>query len=295
MKFPLGLTTSEASNERGQKLLALDLAALRSPMIKSLHRVEVFIGYAHHTTRGEPLSSVRLEAPMALSVGVPSSIPEAQRKPYQDDYRGWIVGQALIEIDQSYQRFAACCLEILRYVDAAIKTGRHYRGKQPSENTWNLHKAVYDHLKDRSERHIQESSFLRTLGNARNCLVHDSGIVTERRTNDGDRLRIRWRGYDCTAADDAGEVITLPRDKRISIAEAGVGRMINLNVVTRELLHRVGDRVSLTHYDLSEILFFYSDLFNVLCQDLQKIIETKAAEARRAGRFTTKGRRRQGR
>lgn len=294
MKFPLGLTNSEATDERGQKLLALDLAALRSPMIKSLHRVEVFIGYAHHTTRGEPLSSVRLEAPMALSVGVPSPIPEVQRKPYQDDFRGWLVGQALIEIDQSYQRFAACCLEILRYVDAVIKTGRHYRGKPPLENTWSLHKAVYDHLKDRSEKHIQESSFLRTLGNARNCLVHDSGFVTERRINDGNTLRIGWRGYDWTAADDTGGVITLPRDKPFSVAEADVGRKFNLNVVVRELQYQVGDRIALTQHDLSEILFFYSDLFNVLCQDLQKMIEAKAAEARRSGRLTPQNRRRRG-
>lgn len=230
-------------------------------MKTALYRATVFLGYAVKSTEGAPLESVRLQSLIELSVGVPDPLPVDDRAEIQQQFRSWSIGQCLIELDQSYQRFVVSALE----TQLDLESFKHTRAPSPDKkpnlaNTWTVHSQFHASRQGLGDRHEKESAYLRTLGNARNCLAHDSGLVSQRRLTEEDRMPVRWRGRDLVTLNKSGQRTTIPRDVPHLVKKEDVGRQISVEEVEREQIYRAGDRIKLSATDLSEIIFFYQEL-----------------------------------
>lgn len=248
-------------------------------MRDALQRAAVFLGYAVNSTEDSPLSSVRLKAPIELSVGVPDPLPAAQRPFFQRQFRNWAIGQALIELDQSYQRFVVSSIE----TRTDLEHFKVHRTLPPAPkpnlaNTWTVHKQFYEQAGDMVQGRLDESRYLRSLGNARNCLAHDSGLVTERRLTDGDTMPVRWPGRDMYQTLRSGERRLLPRDRPFTARQQDVGTTLTVEDVARERIYRAGDTLVFSSTDLSEIIFFYQTLAMQIGAELHKLVEKAGRE-----------------
>lgn len=265
----------------GKVGLHVDLRAFENPMKEALRRAAIFLGYAYHSSEVLPLKSINLNAPIVLDVGVPDPIPYAEQKGYQTEFTQWAIGQGLIEIDQSYHRYLVSALDTLADVDDFVKTRRLPSPRKPNfANTWTVHEQFYATLGRRSPEHENESSYLRSLGNARNCLAHDSGVVTNRRMNgDTSVMPIRWPGRDMILIDKNGRRVVLPRDREHLVRAQDVGSTLSVEDVVREHDYAEGDRIALSQTDLSEIIFFYQILAMRVGSEMHGIVGEKMAAA----------------
>lgn len=248
-------------------------------MKEALRRATIFLGYAFHSSKIVPLKSISLNAPIMLEVGVPDPIPTVDRKDYQTEFTQWAIGQGLIEIDQSYHRYVVSALETLADVDSFLENRSLSGPRKPKlANTWKVHEQFYTTLGQKSLEHEDESGCLRSLGNARNCLAHDSGIVTKRRMVDGNsRMTVRWPGHDMIMIHRNGDRMLLPRDRAHRVRADDIGSQLSVEEVIREHVYAEGDRILLSQTDLSEIIFFYQILAMKVGSEMHRIVGEKLA------------------
>lgn len=240
-------------------------------MKSALKNAGFYMGYAVHIADRAPLSSVRLDVAINLEIGVPDPIPPGERKRYQVQFRDWAIGQCLIELDQSYQRYVVGAMDTKRDINEFKRTkGLANIGKSNLANTWTVHEAFYAEIPSRTARSRTEAEYLRTLGNSRNCLAHDSGLVTARRLTEGDTMPVRWPGIDMFSTSPDGTRRLLRRDKSVRVRREDVGHTLSVEDVVREHLYHVNDQVALAPTDLAEIIFFYQQLAMEVCGEMHR-------------------------
>lgn len=270
---------TQTTDPDGKPGLHIDLGAFAAPMKEALRRAAIFLGYAFHSSEVVPLKSISLKAPIVLEVGVPDPIPPADRKNYQIEFTQWAIGQGLIEIDQSYHRYVVSALDALADIDDFLISRSLPGLRKPNlANTWKVHEQFYATLGQQSPGHADESGYLRSLGNARNCLAHDSGIVAKRRMVDGNStMPVRWPGCDMIMIDQNGGRMVLQRDRKRRAKD--IGSQLSVEEVVREHHYAEGDRIVLSQTDLSEIIFFYQILAMKVDSEMHRIVGEKLAVA----------------
>lgn len=258
-------------------------------MKEALRRAAIFLGYAFHSSQIAPLKSVTLNCSIVLDVGVPETILPADRKGYQTEFTQWAIGQGLIEIDQSYHRYVVSAIDTLAGVEDFLQGRCPQDHRKPNlANTWKVHEQFYANLGQQSPTHEDESGYLRSLGNARNCLAHDSGTITRRRMVDGNStMAVRWPGRDMIKVDQNGSRVVLPRDRSFRVRKEDVGSQLSIVEVVREHDYAEGDRITLSQTDLSEIIFFYQTLAMKVGGEMHRIVGEKMAAANRLASFST--------
>ena len=230
-------------------------------MKKALHRAAIFLGYSANIAAQAPLASIKLQSVINLEVGVPDPLEAEQLLYYQSEYIRWSIGQGLSELDQCYQRFVVSAINTVVNLDYFVKTKEFPESRKPNlENSWNVHEQFFKLSGQRSEFHLTESGFLRSLGNARNCLAHSSGVVSERLLNESGRLIVRWPGRDMFMTRPSADPMLLPRDRGHVVAAEDVGAEFSVVPVTREQSYQVNDIIQFSATDLSEIIYFYQHL-----------------------------------
>ena len=244
-------------------------------MREALRRATVFLGYAVRSTEGQAVESIRLRSTIQLAVGVPDPILSAEQVYYQQEFRNWAIGQGLTELDQCYQRFVVSAMEtkadLVELVEHRKLKERH---KPNLANTWSVHQQFYSSVGQKSARHEEEASCLRSLGNARNCLAHESGLVSSLRQRDDGTMPVRWRGRDIVQTLTNGERRRLPRDQELRVQNDDVGTSLTVEEVIREHIYREKDRVVFSATDLSEIIFFYQELAMQVGAELHRFAES---------------------
>lgn len=264
----------------GRTGLHVDLGAFEAPMKAALHRAAIFLGYAYHSSEIAPLASISLKAAIELDVGVPDPIAPTERKAYQAEFTSWSIGQGLIEIDQSYHRFVASSLDTISEIDAFLTSGVLPDERKPNlANTWKVHEQFYAVVGQKAAQRDEGSGCLRSLGNARNCLAHDSGLVTERRLTDSSTMLVRWIGRDMVLTTANGERRVLPRDHGHRVRPEDVGLELRVEEVLREENYKAGDRVTFSQTDLSEIIFFYQHLAMQVSAEMNRLVAARVGSA----------------
>jgi hypothetical protein len=254
----------------------VDLMALEAPMKAALENVAIYLGYAVGSTKGEPLSSIVLDHAIKQVIdGVPDPVPEKDREEYQARFRRWAIGQALTEIDQSYQRFVVAALEtkadLINFRDRR-QLAKH---KANLANSWTVHEQLFAGAPAPKPDRLRDSEYLRTLQNARNCLAHDSGIVTKRRLIEDGTMRVRWPGLDMYQLKN-GRRKLLPRDQRVP--DWARGAKLIFKRVVRERIYKLGDMMRFSASDLSEILFLYQVMAMNVGGEMHRFVAAIGAE-----------------
>lgn len=177
---------------------------------------------------------------------VPEPMPEKVLNDYVVQFRAWIVGNGLRELVETYSKFLDQVyghgLEILSSMDL----DRRQRSFEQASLRDKVHRL-------RAEMGIDGgfSQHLESLTAARNALTHGTGTVRRRDCTDGDELVMTWRGIENFFTDGDGV------RHRIGDEPSEVRLREPLEVVTvdRERRRKLGQRVELTAFDLTEICY----------------------------------------
>ena len=99
------------------------------------------------------------------------------------------------------------------------------------------------------------SSMLRSLSNARNCLAHTAGVVGTRHANAEGLLEVRWIGLQPRL--NEGDKQTLLPPAIVEPIYVPGGGIIELIVAERVKRFELGQKIDLTPNELHEICFYY--------------------------------------
>lgn len=251
----------------------VDLLALQSYMKAAIARAASMLGYATHLTEGTPLAEVQLETATTYDLGVTDPVSSTERKSRQQDFRAWCVGNALVEIDQSFHGLVVAGIETLLDMRAWGVGGQPMSHRPRLANTGAVFNEFYEIVYANGVASLDfKRRALNSLVNARNALVHDRGIVTIARSRGESAMTLTWPGVDmCITRNGVSDPI--PPQKGYLVQSRDVGCPIDSYDVVRTKRVDVGDRIDFEPFELAEIIFFYQDLSMSLVRTLSWLVE----------------------
>ncbi len=195
----------------------------------------------------------------------PDEIASEPRDAAREEYRAWLIGSCLRELDLFYGVF-------LERIWFAIEVGELHGSSVRADHTFDpkFARKTNTAAKQRAVSvklgiadHFSE---LNSLSLARNALAHHAGVVRSPFdcNNDArDALVIQWLAFDMLASRDGEERVidhtpfdthTLPGDGTIQIA---------LRFTPRQLVVPAGHQIKLSHSQIAELCMFY----RILCDE----------------------------
>jgi hypothetical protein len=206
-----------------------------------------FVGLGQKAWTGEVIRSVRIEAPFSHQM-LPDPLPEPLANEVRAEFKSWIIGNALLEIERNLALFFAECERVLRYV---ALHGRKLRDVDiaalDQERDENL-RAKTERLRDSYGISGQLAASVGGWTTARNCLSHNNGVVRLRDVTLGDdRLVVRWRRLEIAIA---GTVV--PPDKLVGF-RVEKDSHIELRTVDGFKEFAVGSKIDFSEQDITEL------------------------------------------
>jgi hypothetical protein len=188
---------------------------------------------------------------------LPEPISEPDARTAVDEFRSWLVGNALRELDLYFSLFLDRTGLLVRFSKlhgTRVRRDHTIKDISGDTNAAKKYKTVMEELGEVKP----DASMLRSLSNARNCLSHNAGLVSGRYENYDRYLEIRWIGLEARLPDRETPV-TLPPviDKPVHVNK---GERIEITVIERKKRFAPGEIIQLTPNDLQEICVYYTRL-----------------------------------
>lgn len=217
------------------------------------------------------------EFPMSLTLGrgikrqfLPDPIPAELVPELRENWRTWVTGNALRELDQFLSLYLDDAYDI-------TERAKIIAGDLPPHHVWNRidrttnvaekHRRVLEAANRFADAHVEDQSCLASLSGARNCLAHDLGIITPKRATDGE-LMVRWLALRTVI--EQGETVTVLDDADFPFTndpDGGDARVL-VHIVFAERRFAVGDHIVFTPDDLLGICLFYNIVIDRVAQAL---------------------------
>ncbi|MEQ8640447.1 MAG: hypothetical protein RIE31_07575 [Alphaproteobacteria bacterium] len=204
-------------------------------------------------------------------INAPRDPTPTQMDAFRDDYRAWIIGNGFRELVAALEPLLDFVHMVIAYADARMKNKRSRDANQACDKFERHGLALkFDQLRRRHGIDTRLSDHFETLTQARNCLTHRGGIVTDKDCNTGDGLRITWLGFDSSITEGGGREHVLTLDSKGPIDsskfEGEDNPKLNIEWVNREALFRPGRRIYLPPRTLQEICHMGS----LVCAELNR-------------------------
>lgn len=189
----------------------------------------------------------------------------------REEYRAWLIGSCLRELDLFYGLFLDriwFAVEVLEHHSASTLGRAKFDTKFTKDtNVANKQKRVSAKLgvADQYQR-------FNSLSLARNALAHNAGIIRASDCNDDSRARlvISWAAFEMTAR-RAGEERVVERSPFDTHELPGEGKIeFLLRIQPRTLEVAIGERLEFTDAQLAELAMYYKSTADLMIQALSK-------------------------
>ncbi len=233
----------------------VDFNALREVAYLGVRRAAAFLSIGLATTEDYVPISFAIEKHSSWRF-LREPVPESLAKDAVKEFRSWLIGNALRELDLHFSLFLD---QISWYVRLSKLHGKRVRTTHIIKTISGETNAAkkYDTVMRELGELEPDTSMLRSLSNARNCLAHSNGVVGPRHANADGSLEIRWLGLQARLTEGEKQTILPPVFEPIYVPGGGT---IELVVTERERYFSIGEKIDLTPYDLHEICFYYLQL-----------------------------------
>lgn len=218
---------------------------------------------------GQPMPAVmRLES--SIMGFFPEPIDDGARAAISDEYRSWVVGAALRELEQGYSIFIdklyqSCVVarggpaSLIPSLKASRKVARNANLRRKLEL-----------LRDEFSVSSRMIDFTEGFVKARNALAHAAGQVRPDDADDTGMLVIRWFGVDVEIIGNSTRVVEAvfrEGHAREHLVMDPDGATVQFRVVSREKAFSASARIDLSPHDLHEICnSFLLDADNLVAQ-----------------------------
>lgn len=242
----------------------IDIDAMQEMVNLAIRRASAFIRFGLDDLDARDGGDFNLTASIVYQFW-PEEITSEFRNAAREEYRAWLVGSCLRELDLFYGLF----LDKLWF---AIEAGELHGSLIRSDHTFDPKFARKTNVAAKQcqvavklgiSDHFAE---LNSLSLARNALTHHAGVVRSPFDCNNvarDTLIIQWLAFDMLASRDGEERVVdhAPFDTH---ALSGDGpAQISLRFTPRELVVPAGNQIKLIHSQFAELCMFYK----ILCDE----------------------------
>lgn len=245
--------------------ITINADTLRDLGMRGVNRAAGFLG----------LGFIRAEAPLPTTITMsefnryqflPEPLPEALAGELVKEFNAWLIGNALQELDRHFSLFVDEVWRLLDLTDAhekVIPAGFKVSEISGDTNAGRKFEKVAERLGIPEARPDR----LWSISNARNCLAHAAGTVTERHANDNkQRLKLIWLASEIKLVQ--GEHFVIIGEHPIQAPDPGQEAQVVMQMVDRELTFEIGEQLRLTPVQLHELCLFYAILIDNIMASL---------------------------
>lgn len=226
--------------------------------------------------------------PRSLTLGkavkmqfLPDPFPEDHVAELADNWRSWITGNALRELDQFLSLYLDDAYDFVQ--QAKVYSGVHAANFQWNRidrqtNVADKYRDVLSAMEAFDGVHVERHDCLVTLSKVRNCLSHDLGIVTPKRAG-GQPLTVRWislkvrveQGDSVFVLNELNDIADLQLDPELE-------SLVSVQVVTAEKAFAVGEHARFSADELLEICLFYQMVFDEAGRALDQFVRESGVD-----------------
>ena len=265
-----------SSREAELANLKVDLDAMRELVDRGIRRASAFIRFGLDDIDQRDGGDFSLTASLVYSFW-PEEISEEFRISAREEYRAWLIGSCLRELDQFYGLF-------LDQLWLGIEIGELHGSSVRSDHTFDVKFARKTNVAAKQcevanklgiSDHLDE---LKSLSLARNALTHNAGVVRSPFdcNNDArDYLAIQWLAFDMLAMRDGEEKIVrqAPFDTHTLSGDGPI--QIGLRFTPRKVVIPAGHQIRLSHPQIAELCMFYKILSEKTMDAYQSFLKDK--------------------
>jgi hypothetical protein len=247
------------SNSPQKARLNIDLNKLKELGFLGIRRASAFLCFGLTPTYGEPPKTATLNSAVNFQF-LPNPLPEELAHQIVAEYRTWLIGNALRELDLHSHLFFD---EVWRVAQWASLNGQRvksdHRVSEISSDTNSASKLekIIQALDGGEDKDAVR--YLRSIANARNCLTHHAGVVSARHANlDGKQLILTWLGQELRLEQGESFIQITPETSfPFQAPDPSKEAVVTIKFVEKEKRFEIGSQIILTEYELHELCFFY--------------------------------------
>lgn len=186
----------------------------------------------------------------------PSPLPRETAEAAVDEYRHWLIGSCLKELDQFFSLF----LDRAWWV---IEAASLHNQRVASDHMFDQKFAGTTNVATKIERvaaavgFIPELECFHSLSLARNALTHGAGRVRNRDCNEENGLLLTWVAAAMVIKDGDREIVWRDRPADTYQVEDPGGAAVLLRFDRQYARFGLGEKIELSHENLAEICWFY--------------------------------------
>jgi hypothetical protein len=239
--------------------LMIDPDKVREIARQGVRRAAAFLGVGLPLTENYIPSSLALEQ-YSLWRFFPEPVPEQLGKDAVREFRSWLVGNALRELDSYFNRFLDETWMMLAWSNlhgTVVSSAHTVKQISDDTNAANKLRMVMRELGDAEP----DTSMLWSMSNARNCLTHNLGVVAPRYAKFNGALLIRWTAIETRIQQGERHVVVPPVIiDGLQAPDPSQEADLVMVIVEREKRFAVAEKIELTPGELHEICIYYSRL-----------------------------------
>ncbi len=248
----------------------LNVDAVRETAHLGVRRASSFLALGLKAIEGGPPKSAKLGQHFQI-LFMPEPLPPEVAENLANDYRAWLVGAALKELDTFLSLALDLAWDIIRIGELHGKPAPTEFG--PDANFQNKGTAKkLDIISTTINAEAPWAEYFPAFGLARNCLSHGAGIVRERDTTSDSALIIRWRSPTIIIVDGDKERLFDMRNPPSTEPTENEARVL-FRMAEREARYEVGQPLILSADDLTEICLCYQATGDAVSASLVKYLK----------------------
>lgn len=259
-------------NKSNVRRLTFDFAGMQGRAAIGVRRAAVFLGVAERFLEGD--------FPQSLSLGknvirqfVPDPYPPELLEQLRENWQAWIIGSALREVDQFLSLFLDEAYDLIqqaKIVSREQSPNFHWKGIEKQTNVADKHKIVISACDEFTGVHLEHYACIASLSNARNCLAHDRGIITQKRVNHAGVLVVQWLSLRTIIRQGDREVDFETVEAPYATDPNGPDAYVALRNDLMRKEFALGELIRFTPDELATICLFYQTIIESVTSQVQK-------------------------
>jgi len=245
--------------------LIIDPKQLREIGKQGVRRAAAFLGI------GLPLTETYIPSSLALEQHsmwrfFPEPVPEPLGRDAVREFRSWLVGNALRELDTYFSLFLDETWKLLTWSKlhgTAVSSTHTVKQISDETNAAKKLRLVMRTLGDEEP----DTSMLWSMSNARNCLTHNLGLVAPRYAKSDGALLIRWTAFEARIQQRTQYIVVPPVIiDGLQAPDPSQEADVVMAIVEREKRFAIGEKIELTPGELHEICVYYSRVTDLVTE-----------------------------
>lgn len=206
---------------------------------------------------------------------LPDPIPEAVARSAVKEFRSWLIGNALRELDLHFNLFLDriwSTVQLTKLHGQRVSSSHVINNK--ISNDTNAANKLATVMAELGVPNYDTSCF-RSLSNARNCLAHSAGVVRSRDVNSGNNLVIKWICFEPRSTQGEKEIVFAPVFEPFQVPASSEETWLAAKIVEREKAFAIGKSIELSPHELHEICAYYLRISDHALEAFSKFLKAR--------------------